>query len=277
MSVVKGESPFGLSHDELAREAARFGVSDEQVQRDHAISHILASISEQCRDDVIFFGGTALSRTHLLHARLSEDIDLLALAPRGELADRLAKVISQGLLRTHGRISWNPGFAIRDDAQAAIMETPSGIAVKIQLLANEGYSRWPVEERPVEQRYRDARPASLVVPTMSSFVGWKTDAWLGRQAPRDLYDLWALSELGAINASAVDAFVRYGPTGRPPREFMFAKAPTHEAWIAALGSQTRIEVGPSEALAAVRAAWAKALNEDWAQDSFVDGPSGANT
>jgi predicted nucleotidyltransferase component of viral defense system len=27
-------------------------------------------------DEVIFFGGTALSRTHLLHARRSEDIDL---------------------------------------------------------------------------------------------------------------------------------------------------------------------------------------------------------
>lgn len=30
--------PFGLSAEDLAREADRFGVSDEQVRRDHAIS-----------------------------------------------------------------------------------------------------------------------------------------------------------------------------------------------------------------------------------------------
>jgi predicted nucleotidyltransferase component of viral defense system len=90
---------------DLAREAERFGVSDEQVRRDHAISHVLAAISERRADDVIFFGGTALSRTHLVHARLSEDIDLIALGPRAEVADRLTRTVNGGLLRTHGRLS----------------------------------------------------------------------------------------------------------------------------------------------------------------------------
>jgi predicted nucleotidyltransferase component of viral defense system len=66
----------GLSTERLAREADRFGVSDEQVRRDQAISHVPAVVAEEFADEVIFFGGTALSRTHLLHARRSEDIDL---------------------------------------------------------------------------------------------------------------------------------------------------------------------------------------------------------
>ena len=110
----------GLSTERLAREADRFGVSDEQVRRDQAISHVPAVVAEEFADEVIFFGGTALSRTHLLHARLSEDIELLATTPRTELADRLTQAISSRLLPTLGRVSWNPGFAPHDDVQPSI-------------------------------------------------------------------------------------------------------------------------------------------------------------
>lgn len=48
---------FGLSQTDLDRETARFGVADDQVKRDHAISHILAAISKQLRDEVIFSAG----------------------------------------------------------------------------------------------------------------------------------------------------------------------------------------------------------------------------
>jgi hypothetical protein len=126
-----GDVSFGLSMEDLAREADRFGVSDEQVRRDHAISHVLAAVSDEFASDVIFFGGTALSRTHLVHARQSEDIDLLALGPRMEFAARLTRTVSRRLLRTHGRVSWNPGFAPHDDVQPAVLEISEGVAIKI--------------------------------------------------------------------------------------------------------------------------------------------------
>jgi len=66
---------------------ATFGVAEAQVQRDHAISHILAALSRHRREELIFFGGTALSRTYLLDERLSEDIDLIAIDHRDDLAD----------------------------------------------------------------------------------------------------------------------------------------------------------------------------------------------
>jgi len=259
----RSDAALGLSMEDLAREADRFGVSDEQVRRDHAISHVLAAVSDEFARDVIFFGGTALSRTHLLHARLSEDIDLLALTPRTDLADRLTTTISRRLLRTLGRVSWNPGFDPRDDVRPAVLMTPEGIAIKIQLLSAKGYARWPVEMRRIEQRYRDAPPATLQVPTTTSFAGWKTDAWSARHASRDLYDLWALAERGAIEADAVAAFVKFGPTGGPPRPFMFSKAPTRREWEEALAGQTRLEVSPEDALLVVRNAWASAQGEVW--------------
>lgn len=68
-----------LRNDELLATAALFGADETQVRRDHLISHILHAVASLDLP-VIFFGGTALARTHLTDpatgARLSEDIDL---------------------------------------------------------------------------------------------------------------------------------------------------------------------------------------------------------
>lgn len=253
---------FGLSQEDLDRETARFGVADDQVRRDHAISHILGGISNRLRNDVIFFGGTALSRTHLVHARLSEDIDLIALGDRRGIAERLVTSINAALLRTHGRLSWSPSFTARD-LEPSIVETSTGISIRVQLLDRHGYQPWPTELRDIEQRYHDAPPATLIVPTIESFAGWKTTAWHLRGAPRDLYDLWALADAGSITPEAADLFAKHGTTGTRPREFMFAKAPSEVEWQASLSGQTRLDVKAAEALEVVRNAWASAADEKW--------------
>ncbi len=96
-------------YDEWAAVAERFGVDMEQVRRDHLISHLLGAIAAGVpTDDVVFFGGTALSRTHLTDARLSEDIDLIALAPRVDVAAQIEAAVRRGLARSHGRPTWRP-------------------------------------------------------------------------------------------------------------------------------------------------------------------------
>lgn len=251
----------GLSLEDLRRETERFGVAEEQVRRDHLISHVLAAISVSCADDVVFFGGTALSRTHLVHARLSEDIDLLATTPRSEVLPELVRAVDRGLMRTHGRPSWRPAFTGRDVDPAVL--SVAGLQVRIQVLRGGFYADWPVERVELEQRYSDAPRATLTVPTLASFAGWKTAAWLDRRAPRDLYDLWALAERGALDADAAELFIRFGNTGGPPRAFMFATPPTQESWVTSLGGQTALVVTADEALAAVRYSWAAALGEHW--------------
>lgn len=66
---------FGLDDGEARAVADRFGVAIEQVRRDHLISHILAALSAFHREQVIFFGGTALARTYLPTGRLSDRMD----------------------------------------------------------------------------------------------------------------------------------------------------------------------------------------------------------
>jgi hypothetical protein len=209
--------PVGLQPDELTHVMSAFGVAETQVRRDHAVSHILAVLSRYHRDELIFFGGTALSRTYLIDERLSEDIDLIATARRNHLADALIQDINAGLARTHGRITWSPTWSPTSDIDPAVVVLPDDIAVKIQLLPGAHYEKWPTEIREIEQRYSDARPATLRVPTMAAFAGWKMAAWLDRHAARDLYDLWALSRVGALNDESAKLSPSMGPPTARPR------------------------------------------------------------
>jgi nucleotidyltransferase AbiEii toxin of type IV toxin-antitoxin system len=255
--------PGKLSPDDLRHVADLFGVAEAQIRRDHAISHVLAVIAAQLPDAVIFFGGTALSRTHLAHARLSEDIDLISTGSRRETADALERALGTGLMRVLGRPRWNPGLDAGKDVTPAVLELGEDIAIKMQLLDGRFYPRWPVERRALEQRYLDAPPAELNVPTVESFVASKAAAWHDRGAARDLYDLWALARQGYLTAEAAALFAKHGPTGNPPRKFMFTTAPTEQAWRDQLAGQTRLKVMAADALAAVRAAWSAAMGERW--------------
>jgi hypothetical protein len=77
-----------LRRDELRHWAGIFGVADEQVRRDHMISHILVAVATLGGQGLVFYGGTALARTHLPAFRLSEDVDFLV-DPRKDWAARV--------------------------------------------------------------------------------------------------------------------------------------------------------------------------------------------
>lgn len=242
-------------HDEWEAVADEFGVDIEQVRRDHLVSHVLAAISEGVdTDDLVFFGGTALSRTYLTDARLSEDIDLIALASRAGVAARIEAAVRQGLARSHGRPLWRPRLSATTGSQPATLAFEGIASVQVQLVSGEGYF-WPTEVRAIEQRYGDAPPARLRTLTAPGFAAAKLSAWMERRAPRDLYDLWALGERALIDTPALEAFVRWGPHARPPESWVFETAPDETVWRRALGHQTRLRVSAAEALGAVREAW----------------------
>jgi len=242
-------------YDEWAAVAERFGVEIEQVRRDHLISHVLGAIAAgPPSDDVVFFGGTALSRTYLTDARLSEDIDLIALASRTDVATRIEAAVRRGLARSHGRPTWRPALSATSGSQPATLAVEGTASVQVQLVSGEGYL-WPTEVRDIDQRYSDAPPARLRTLTSAGFAAAKLTAWMERHAPRDLYDLWAMSEGELIDADALEVFTRCGPQARPPASWVFKTAPDETAWRRALGHQTRLRVTAAEALDSVREAW----------------------
>lgn len=247
-----------LDLDEAAAVAEQFGVSEEQVRRDHVLSHLLAVLSRRHPRDVVFFGGTALARTHLPYGRLSEDLDLLATPRRAVVVGAVENSLAVGARRELGQLRWEPALSAVRGVSSAVLRTAQGLSLRIQLLDPEGFPSWPTERQAIFQRYSDVPATELIVPTLAAFAASKTAAWHDRHAPRDLFDLWGLARAGAISADAAQLFAHLGPTGRPPSQWMFDRSPSRGEWTVQLGAQTRLSVGPEEALAVVRSAWGAA-------------------
>lgn len=244
-----------LTADEEHAVAQQFGVDPEQVRRDHLISHLLAALSEHFADQVLFFGGTALARTFFAEGRLSEDIDLIALNSRTNTAEAMERTLPRAVRREYPTLAWSPPLTNVQDTDPAVLTTPDSVTVRIQLLSRTGYAPWPSARRDVVQRYSDAPPATLVVPTREAFAAWKTTAWIDRRASRDLYDLWLLAGVGALDDTAAELFRKHGPTNKKPTPDQFSEAPDEAIGRRDLAGQTRLTITASEALDRVRTAW----------------------
>lgn len=242
--------PGILDDDERDAVIARFGVPLGQVVRDHVISHALAAIATLSTDSVVFFGGTALSRTLLPDLRLSEDIDLIALGDRGKIGAAIQKAIERQFLRSFGRPTFTPPLGDTRHPNHSVLAV-SRARVRVQLLSSAGYPAWPTEVTDIEQRYSDAPPARMRVLTPAAFVAAKLAAWTDRHASRDLYDLWALAESGRIDVEAARLYARYGQYTSVAK-VSFAEVPTGAAWLNDLGHQGIIAVSPEEAARVVR-------------------------
>jgi predicted nucleotidyltransferase component of viral defense system len=199
-----------LSLEELAATSALYGVAEEQVRRDHLIGHVLAAISAASAD-VVFFGGTALARTHLADpgsgGRLSEDIDLWSVTRR-ETAELLEREVPRALRREFPGTVFTVKLTEVRSVDPAQLTTADGLRLRVQLLdAGSGHAHWrmwPTETRVLASRYKDVPESRLVVPTLPAFAAMKLTAWIDRRAARDLFDLAALARLGALTAEAVD-------------------------------------------------------------------------
>jgi hypothetical protein len=99
--------------------------------------------------------------------------------------------------------------------------------VRIQLLSAWDRVVWPSERRTIVQRYADAPATVLLVPTLPAFAASKTSTWADRKGARDLWDLGALSELGAIDRKAAHLYPAMGPPIiRRRRDYSRPRRPT---------------------------------------------------
>lgn len=210
----------------------------------------------------MFYGGTALSRTILDGLRLSEDIDMLSVGPRAEVAPLLDETIREGLQRAFGKVTANPWMSeARTDTTACIYRI-GDVQLKMQLIDGQDYTAWPRQTSEVSQRYTGLPKIRLTTYTPEAFAGAKTTAWCDttRNAPRDLYDLWAMAKGGYITADAARVYKKFGPTSGFPRAWAFPiTAPTGEEWYDALGHQCIPQVNPNEAYDTVVHAWEVAV------------------
>lgn len=249
--------PFKPSYrptaSDIDQTRAAFGVGEAQVRRDFVISWMLWAIAESTTD-VVFLGGTALSRTLLTTLRLSEDIDLMPIGPRSQVAAAIHEGLSRRLERGFGQVTADIALPETKHPTASVYFV-GGHKIRVQLVDRDSYA-WPWKSTAIHQRYQGCPSARLNTLTSDGFAAAKTAAWCDRNTPRDLYDLWALSDAGLITPAAADAFRQHGPTNHKPAPAVFpTRPPSEQEWHDALAHQCIPKVSPAEAYRTVVAAW----------------------
>lgn len=246
-----------LRQEEAAAVADRFGATDVQVRRDHLLSHLLAGLSASLADRVVFIGGTALNRSFLPEGRLSEDLDLVAVGSRNAVVADVEKALVRGVRREYPRTRWEPPLTAVRDVDPAVLVTENGLRVRVQLLDPAGLPPWPVQRQTLNQRYSDAPTARLLLPTLPAFAAAKTIAWIDRAAPRDLFDLWQLAQIGAIDGAAAAHYRKFGPSGALPQSSLLGRECDELQWRRELSGQTRLTSTAAEASERVVEAWGR--------------------
>lgn len=226
-----------LDDDEAETVRKIFGSSEAQVRRDHAISHILAAI-QNLTPEMVFYGGTALSRTFLTTGRLSEDIDLYSV-DRNALCQML-NMLPDLIEEEFPQSNWQKLPSPSRDAERFYLNCEPGIQIQIQVVdsRSRAWKRIPIELTDIHQRYSDVPRTKIQAPTFDGFVAMKASAWFDRRTARDLFDLDALSRVGKVSDEARKLVVDL--LGHQLSNLMIAGR-VHGDWQIELAHQTRLE------------------------------------
>ncbi len=243
-----------FSPEERREWASRFGVAPGAIDHDHLISHLLVALSTWGQD-ILFYGGTALSRTHLSGFRLSEDIDLQIESP-GKHIDALGDHLRRAIRRNFPDAVWERRSAPRGQTIAYLKSDE--LAVRVHLIAPD--EDLPTEIVPIELRYSDLpENVSLLVPTRSALAAMKTGAYMDRAAPRDLVDLDGLADIGALDEDAARVLKEVFGMVVVRQEFERVRPSTVEAWQGELERLMREISPPEDCLRRVKEAYSEAL------------------
>lgn len=245
-----------IGPDEVLDWATRLGVSAESIRRDHLLSHVLLAVKEIADEQVIFYGGSALARTHLDGARLSEDVDLET-EDASTLADALGRELPRRLRREFPDLTWNPSRSARG-VRSAFLRSPEGRNLRIQIA---GVDRGlPTERHDVRLWYSDLPEAiDLTLPTLPAFAAMKIGAYLDRAAPRDLFDLAELVAKDALTPDAVHLLRSVYGQYAVPQGFSEVPTKSRDAWESELAHQVRELPAPDDCLRRVREALASTV------------------
>ena len=202
-----------LSNRLAARDHQR--IREDVLERDYCLAWFLNGLSQSdLRPALAFKGGTALKRCYFPDYRFSEDLDftLRQPLPFDELRARLEPI--------YATVQQQSGIVFAFDRQDAVRANtytfylrytgplPRANDVKVDVTINEVLS-FPLEDRPVLRGYPEFTdlPEDRTVQTYSlnEIAAEKTLALTdqARNEPRDLYDLWYMTEQDEVHLEQI--------------------------------------------------------------------------
>jgi predicted nucleotidyltransferase component of viral defense system len=211
---------------EIEQKAEIQQVPKSTIDKDWVLGHFIDAIFSvtECRDSLVFKGGTCLRKCYFKEYRFSEDLDFTSINPAFVLDSKLLKQITDLItsrtevplfiqeiteLRFNDQLTGYKAivkFWGADHSSNQAPPTPDrwSTSIKIEIILYE-LMVFPTEERAVFHPYSDALSASpLTIPCYSlrEVLAEKLRALIQRSytAPRDFYDIWYL----ANNQIAID-------------------------------------------------------------------------
>ena len=188
--------------DEEIKEAARnYGVPTSSVERDYAQSWLLASLSTNL--NMTFKGGTSIRKIHVGNYRFSDDLDFTLLEEYSidQIHDRVFEAVQNA--KAMSGISYETAISIIEVTNGFrvtvgfrilnLRGNPINIKLDLTKLENETVAL-PPKKLPVIHPYSDNLEVSVLSYSLVEILSEKIRALFQRTRPRDLYDVWKLSE-----------------------------------------------------------------------------------
>jgi predicted nucleotidyltransferase component of viral defense system len=262
---------LSLLANRLQREHGGRRIPEAVLERDYCLAWLLAGFdATPLKDLLIFKGGTALKRCYFGDYRFSEDLDF-TLSRRVDFPE-----IRGGLDEVFPKVTTASGinFAFERQEQAGHTNSytvylgyqgplPKPNSVKVDITIEE-LMVLPLEQRPVLRAYAEFEDLPdnrmLNVYSLAEIAVEKTVALSdrARNEPRDLYDLWFLTDSAGIELKelvpAIQEKLRFrGRQIAGIEENILAKEPRLKAlWTTRLGHQIALLPEFAEVFRAVR-------------------------
>jgi len=236
----------------LRSQAKQRGVRLDILEKDYALSYLLAAISETPPlSPLVLKGGTALRKAYYADHRFSEDLDYSTLDGR-PLPD-LPEAINAAVQRMAESLNERGPFAVTHEPLLLKEPHPGGQAaymvrvqfpgqrqplcrLKVEITVDEPVLL-PVERRPLRHGFDEELPVTLQVYALAEIVAEKLRAllqsarhlrergWGASRVCRDYYDLWSVLRRGDWQGCPTPDLVRRksdlrGVTFSSPQDFL---------------------------------------------------------
>ena len=205
---------------EIEKHAEANNVAKSTVDKDWVLGHFIDAIFSvpECRESLIFKGGTCLRKCYFPDYRFSEDLDFTSSNPDFELDKKILGKITNLITKRTGiplyvqelsplifedRLTGYKAMVKFWGADHSRNQAPPPperwtTSIKIEIILFEQLV-FPIEMRAVHHRYSDKlseEPLTVPCYSINEVLAEKLRALIQRSytAPRDFYDIWYLSE-----------------------------------------------------------------------------------
>ena len=181
-----------ISEIEFNDIVARTGFNKDKLKKDYYLTLILYLIKDV--KGIYFKGGTALNKIFLNHARLSEDIDFSLTRNEKEIQEEISKILlNSDLVKEITEGKKVDGF-LRMIIKCKSEIGESEIFIDLNQRAKLSL---PAEEHEINHFYVPFIPEfSIKTVAEEELIAEKTAATIGRNKPRDHYDVYMILKKG---------------------------------------------------------------------------------